>query len=111
MRFIYIQKRKNIWWLGGMGVILRMSSGTVSPTLICRVKHEGYVWIGLKTQRLRLAFFFFPFFLSFLHTFVRLVAIVYILCKVGLFFLFSTHQCTLCTVYGPTNFTFQQLFY
>ena len=66
MRFIYIQKRKNIWWLGGMGVILRMSSGTVSPTLICRVKHEGHVWIGLKTQRLRLVFFFFSFFFAYI---------------------------------------------
>ena len=28
-----------------------------------------------------------------------------------LFKLFSSHQCTLCTVYGPTNFTFQQLFH
>ena len=61
------------------------------------------------------SFFSFSFFTRF-GTKFTVMAIVHALCmnssrKVWLVKQFSTNQCTPYTVHGPTNFTFQQLFY
>ena len=80
--------------------------------------HERYVWVWVWRLHLRLRFsvlFFFFFLHAFWDKFTvkNTVYILYINSSGNIWLVkqFSTNQCTLYTVYGPTNFDFQQLFH